>query len=179
MNLRQWIERRILAKRIIPSRDGQGPYLVRYHLIGRPSHPDGQWPFDDRGNPRPGSMKAKGYCYWLHNIRRSDSEAELHSHPWPWAASFILWGGYWEERRVWDAIVGGWVVRQRWVRPWSFNFLRGDTFHRIDVGSKPVWTLFLTAPAFSKGGWGFWDRHTGRFIPSGDFRYLRGIRPAS
>ena len=182
MSLLSFFERFFLRrKRTIPSRVDSGPYLTRYHQIGCPTHPDGKWPFDEAGNPRAGSVKAKGRCAWIHNIHRSDSEQELHNHPWAWAISIIIWGGYWEERREWDSqkeirqqiTRECWKIVRRWRGPGSISLIRDSTYHRIDVGPRRVWTLFITGPATS--GWSFWDRRTGTVVSSKAFRAARGI----
>lgn len=74
-----------------------------------------------------------GVRYYLHRFTGSDPGRGVHSHPWRWAISFILFGWYWEERRNGTRAV-------RW-----FNFLVGDTFHRVNLpeGQKEVWTLFF------------------------------------
>jgi hypothetical protein len=83
---------------------------------------------------------------FLHCLHRSDGPSHgLHSHPWPWAVSVILRGGYVEIRE------GGW----RYYRPGDVNVLRGDDFHRIELAddNEPTWTLFIVGPR--RGGWGF------------------------
>lgn len=42
--------------------------------------------------------RAKDYTVYLHRIIRDDADEELHNHPWPWATSLILAGGYHEHR---------------------------------------------------------------------------------
>jgi hypothetical protein len=84
-----------------------------------------------------------------------------HRHPWRWAISLVLKGGYSEERRSGDS-----VVRRR-VRPWRLNRLTDRDFHRVDLTDGDAWTLFLVGPITQS--WGFWDRDTKRFTPWKEF----------
>ena len=85
-----------------------------------------------------------GVRIYLHRFVGSDPDRGVHDHPWAWAASIILAGWYLEESRRG-------ILPVRW-----FNFLLGDSFHRIikPEGMPDVWTLF-----FHKAGdvkpWGF------------------------
>ncbi|MCM2547615.1 hypothetical protein [Burkholderia glumae] len=87
-----------------------------------------------------------GVRFYLHRFVASDPDRGLHDHPWPWAFSVILAGWYWEVTR-------GNCARVRW-----FNFLIGDSFHRVvlplDRGVDNVWTLFAHRAKRSKP-WGF------------------------
>ena len=69
---RRWAKR--LPKKIIPSRNDDQPYLIRYKLFGIP------W-----------------LCaIFIHNFARGDDDVQLHDHPWPfWHC--ILEGHYYEE----------------------------------------------------------------------------------
>jgi len=73
-----------------------------------------------------------GVRYYLHRFTGSDPGRGKHNHPWLWALSFVLWRRYFEDRRSGTRTI-------RW-----FNFLIGDTFHRINLppGITEVWTLF-------------------------------------
>lgn len=122
--------------------DGGEPYLLRVYLLR--------------------VLRSVLPGVFLHRFFRSDGDRELHNHPWPWAVALILSGGYREERlhRPSDS------VRTRVVRPGRLNFIRGDTFHRIELldPERGCWTLFVAAPrkAGSKS-WGFLDVKTGEF----------------
>jgi len=103
---------------------------------------------------------------FLHHFHRSDMDIGtnglglLHNHPFP-GFSFILFGGYWEERLQTD----GSVIRRK-VKPFTFNIIRKDVFHRVDLldENKGCWSLFFTGSR--KGNtWGFWDRITKEYIP--------------
>lgn len=147
--------------RIIADRDGLSPYLSRWYLWGAPHMPDGSSPFDRFGNERVGAVwpKADGFGIYVHRFHRGDDDAALHNHPWRLAASFVLAGGYVEERRV------GAVVVQRVVEPLSINIISDNDFHRVDLIEHDAWTLFVVGPKVQS--WGFWDRYDalGRVVP--------------
>lgn len=111
-----------LPLRTIKAPDG-GPYLERYFLGRVPDRVP--W--------------IGGTQVYLHRFLASDPDRGLHNHPWRWARSLILCGGYWEER----LLVGGgqgWRLR----RPGRFVRLTGEDFHRIKLrdGRREVWSLF-------------------------------------
>lgn len=87
-----------------------------------------------------------GMRIYVHRFVASDPDRGVHDHPWPWAFSILLSGWYWEERRSGMRVV-------RW-----FNWLTGDTFHRVilprDRGIREVWTIFVHRDARVKP-WGF------------------------
>lgn len=156
MNLRPLLERlapRLPPPRVIYSRDGQRPYLSRYYLAGRPL---GDVLSVVVAKPRRVLVRLRHHGVYLHHFHRGDEEPELHSHPWAWALSLILAGGYREERRV-----RGKVVR-RIVRPGALNFLRADDCHRVDLLEDDAWSLFVTGPKVTR--WGFWNRDTGLML---------------
>lgn len=149
--------------RIIFDRNGVSPYLSRWYLVGAPTMPDGTWPFDKNGTPRDGIVwSPKTWGLYLHRFHRGDDEQELHNHPWRWAVSLILAGGYVEERRC-----DGGEVKTRIVRPGRLNVIRSDDFHRVELLDEDAWSLFLVGPKFQ--GWGFWNRTTGKFWPWREF----------
>lgn len=133
--------------------------------------PDGSPPFDAEGEPREGAVFDDRFPFqlYLHKFHRGDDDLALHNHPWKWAISFILAGGYKEERRIEEKRMLYKVHRvvYSFVEPLSFNFLRGNDFHRVELLEKDAWTLFLVGPRVQ--GWGFWDRHTGEFWPWREF----------
>jgi len=139
------------------------PYLSRYYLRGMPWMPDGSYPFDDAGVPRADIVWPKiAVSSYLHQVHRGDLERELHNHPWQWAASLILCGGYTEEIRIGDS-----AVISRKLRSGDVNILTTDTFHRIAEIDGETWTLFLAGRKFK--GWGFWNRDTDQFTPWREF----------
>ena len=103
---------------------------------------------------------------FIHHFHRSDLDIGLnglgllHNHPRSWSLSFILTGGYIEERRQKDG-----SVSKRIVKPFTFNFISNDVFHRVDLldEEKGAWTIFFTG---SRKGmtWGFWDRVSKEYI---------------
>lgn len=102
-----------------------------------------------------------GIRVYLHRFVGSDPDRGLHDHPWRWAMSLVLLGWYWEATRHYSGF-----RRVRW-----FNFLTGDTFHRVvltpdahleDMRTpREVWTIFIV-PARDVKPWGFL-REKGQF----------------
>lgn len=168
--VRQVIEKvivpRIHEPRIIYDRDGKTPYLSRYYITQRPRMADGSDPFE-AGQLRKGVIWPDApFGLFLHYFHRGDDDKSLHNHPWRWACSFILAGGYSEERRgqPMPNSKGRYYVENRVVPPLSFNFIKGTDFHRVDLidEERGAWSLFLVGPKITT--WGFWDRHTGEFV---------------
>lgn len=133
-----------------------------------------------------GDMQARHawlpFSVYLHHFVRPDSDRALHNHPWPWAVSFVLSGGYLEARKatLLESVLSpleelthrahGGVLQTRWLHAGAVNIIRGDTFHRVaELSSKaPTWTLFVVgrkeqAWGFDVPGQGFvpfWTRET-------------------
>jgi hypothetical protein len=138
------------------------PYLTRCYLFGK----DREW-----GN------------IYLHHFHSSDQGEELHNHPWAWGLSFVLAGGYVEERAdnpgVWEAggrhpeapdgmtMEGPVYIEKRDIKPGRLNFISPKHFHRVDLKDeqKGAWSIFVTGGRTKS--WGFLNRHTSEFI---DFR---------
>jgi hypothetical protein len=160
---------RLGQPRVIYDRDGLTPYLSRFYLSRQPESHDGAEPFDRFGNPKPDVTWPDGWGLYLHRFHRSDADGELHNHPWRWALSLVLVGGYSEERRN-----GARVIRRR-VAPGSLNFIRANDFHRVDLLEHDAWTLFLVGP--KSQSWGFWSRTDGAFTPWREF--IDGRRAAT
>lgn len=112
--------------------ENSGPYLSRWYLF-----------------------RSEFFAAYIHRFHTSDWGDELHNHPWSYSMSFVLTGGYVEERKVGDEIV------MRIVRPFTWNVIREGDFHRVDLIEKDAWTLFLAGPRVKR--WGFWDRHVKQF----------------
>lgn len=120
------------------------PYLSRYFFFG-----------DER----------KYFNPFLHYFHASDKDKDddgtllLHNHPWTWSISIILWGGYSEERRQPDG-----SITRKTYRPGSINFIRRNTFHRVDLLEDGAWSLFITGwrpkEKLGSSNWGFWNRKT-------------------
>ncbi len=100
-------------------RDGK-PYLERYYVAG--------W------NP---ITKQPGPAVYLHHFVASDAATQVHSHPWGWASSLILVGGYREYR-----CVGGRTTINEYV-PGDVNVLAPTDTHRIELFAKDCWSLFM------------------------------------
>ena len=139
----------VLLSTILPSftiLDSNGnPYLTRYYFFG----------------------KDRWLCnIYLHHFHQSDNDTGpsgsllLHMHPWS-GLSFILLGGYEEERRVSE--VWNYVLR-RTVKPLTFNFISYNTYHRVDLLEKDAWSIFITGSRSKKRDWFFWDRETNEKI---------------
>ncbi len=99
-----------------------------------------------------GDMMARlaPFTVYLHHFERPDEDRALHNHPWPWAVSLILTGGYLEERQGFASYA---LSRRRWLRAGSLNVLRGDTFHRVAELDGETWTLFVVGRKHQ--AWGF------------------------
>jgi len=100
-----------------------------------------------------------GFQIYLHCIKRSDADRELHDHPWRFV-SLILWRGYVEET--------GCIYEHDECadlsRKWPGMVLVRDTSwrHRVLIPwRKPAWTLVITSG--KKRTWGFW--RDGAFVP--------------
>jgi hypothetical protein len=121
-------------------------YLTRYYVLLK------DWEF---GN------------IFIHHFHRSDLDMGLnglgllHCHPFSKSVSFILSGGYVEERRNKDG-----SVSKRIVKPFTFNFISNEDFHRVDLlnESKGAWSIFFTGSRKNRT-WGFWDRTSKEYIP--------------
>lgn len=107
------------------------PYLERYALF---------------------SLKngVKGY---LHRFVASDDDRFVHDHPWGWAVSLILTGGYTEERMSHMHLTEGWRLQLRRMFPLRLNIIRGSDFHRVVNPEIDTWTLFIHGPQIKP--WGF------------------------
>jgi len=112
------------------------PYLYRYYL----EHGD--------------SDKQAAF---LHRFASSDDPGQLHSHPWEWAYAFILAGVYIEHRatvvRRGDGLAELSDKRSRIYPSGSVNSLRATDFHRVELVTSDVWTLFVHGPRIST--WAF------------------------
>ncbi len=96
-----------------------------------------------------GRREHKWFVVCLHHILRSDRDG-LHSHPASYYA-LVLTGGYWEKT----------LTGKYWRGPGSFRFRSADSFHKIELGTKPTWTIFIMLKRTQD--WGFLIR--GKFIP--------------
>jgi hypothetical protein len=136
----------LLPVRALTGRDGS-VYLERYTLADLPNG---------------------GHVY-LHRFLRSDEDRELHSHPW-YATATILFGSYREERRAFSRNVVAYTFE-----PGDVNTIEPGTFHRIDLLTPVVWTLFSVGPKV--GSWSFWNRETDATTPWREFIRAKGLVP--
>ena len=132
--------------------EGNKPYLSRYYLFRGPKSKDGTHPFDKFGRPKNNIVRTNGWSLVLHQFHQSDSTTKLHNHGWNWGLSFVLAGGYSEEKLVGDKVI------RRTIKPFSFNFIRPQEFHRVDLLEKDAWTLFFRGPRLKE--WFYKDRLT-------------------
>ena len=105
---------------------------------------------------------------YLHHFHQSDPDRDLHNHPWRWSFSFIMTGGYFEERL---AVVpdtheaAGIAYKETYDRKAPcINYITGDTFHRVVLKDlkNGAWTIFCSGPEVKD--WGFMT-YAGKFIP--------------
>lgn len=101
----------------------------------------------------------------LHKFVASDQPGELHSHPWHWSISFILAGSYKEIRaRPLGAPAAKKITlsdkRERVFASGDSNWISHDDYHRVEILTPEVWTLFLHGPR--RHGWGFVKEEFGK-----------------
>lgn len=161
----RWLASKLGQPRIIYGGTGKDKYLSRYYILGKPSSPDGV-PFDQHGDPTESIRWSRlPFGIYLHHFHRGDEDRELHSHPWRFAISLILSGGYCEERKT-DR---PWPINTRFTvfEPGMISLISSNTFHRVDLlktrNVEETWTLFIVGPKFK--GWGFWNKDTSEFTP--------------
>lgn len=157
MGLLDWYVSKLPPVRVIANRMGTGPYLSRWYVKGHPYMADGSNPFNDKGETMPNVIWPRGVGVLIHKFHESDDQ-DFHNHPFQWALSFILVAGYDEERLQKDG-----TVKKRRVRPWTFNFIRANDFHRVDLSYGTAWTLFITGPKIQN--WGFWVTKIKKYLP--------------
>lgn len=120
--MRHWCEL-IAGQHRVEHIDPAGmPYLRRYYLSG--------WNPWTRQRPSPQAS------LFLHHFVGSDPRDQVHSHPWGYAASLILVGGY-REFRCDQADQG------RVFLPGDVNVLHPTDKHRIELLQPDCWSLFL------------------------------------
>ena len=115
---------------------------------------------DNCGNPYMARLEIARLFNWslkLHIILRSDTDKELHDHPWDFW-SLVICGKYYE-------FCENNKIVERKTR--SLEFRPADWKHRVVLDTdargyeKPCATLVLTSPV--KREWGFW--RLDKFIP--------------
>lgn len=109
-------------------------------------------------------IETERFGIYLHRMEAADPGIDLHSHPW-WFASWVLWGGYDEERTRCDLAVGvaktaergiytrrGTLRRRRWLSVASTPL---SYCHRITrLHRSPTWTLVVRGKRVRR--WGFY-----------------------
>ena len=128
-----------------------GPYLTKYRLL---------------------NLGKKFVRIYIHQFHRSDEDEELHSHPWKWAFSIVLKGGYIEFREKPETDSASTLVT-RTLRPGSFNFIRDIDYHRVDLLEGEAWTLFIAGP--ETNSWFFLDPKTRTYTPWRAFVARKGL----
>lgn len=95
----------------------------------------------------------------LHRFVGPDTNSAPHNHPWHWAFSVILRGGYEEE--IWQQSESGEYETRRYVRKvGQVNQLMQSRYHLIQkLLRTPTWTIMITSAPGTD--WGFLDRRTG------------------
>lgn len=113
-------------------------------------------------------LKAFGFQFALHKWLRSDSDRAPHDHKADNVSIILSPQGYWECVREWSdgyevTNWAGWVhtyegeyYRDRWHyrRPWWPYFRKAETLHRVAIGVRPVWTIWIRWP--ERRRWGYW-----------------------
>jgi hypothetical protein len=169
-----------LQARVI-TRDDDAAYLRRWYLLGEPG---GLKYFADQELRWWQKLLTWAPCVYIHQFASSDTDDELHNHPWE-AVSLILAGGYAEERRVESAAFdsvdawlrgrpAGYKVVIRDFKPGSINHLFADTFHKVTLLEADCWTLIVIGKRVQS--WGFWSPLTGRFLGWRDHHAMKTDR---
>lgn len=118
-------------------------YLKRWRILGYLS-PDDNY----KGTPIRSKLP---FTVRLHHFLRPDADECLHNHPWKWAFSIVLKGGYTETRRYADGEIA--VINHK---PGAINWISGNDYHKIEKlhgTDGTAWTLFITGP--KRSSWGF------------------------
>ncbi len=112
----------------------------------------------------PGMRTRLGFLptVYLHQFKLPDADRDLHNHPWE-GTSFILSGGYVEER--WVGVLGtaGAYKRTKCINRFTLNKIKANTYHRIDsLYNDSTWSLVVRGPKTQS--WGFWDEARSRHV---------------
>jgi hypothetical protein len=95
-------------------------------------------------------LRTRWFIVRIHKIMMSDSDRDLHDHPWSFW-SWILKGSYIEE--IWDEDD---QMKKIKLRPrWSLGFRNATQLHRLTLENddEPVWTIVVSGR--SERDWGF------------------------
>ena len=112
-------------------------------------------------------FKCKWFRVLLHQIHKADKDRHLHNHPWPWAVSLVLRGGY---REISNPALLSCTLNHKEHNAPTLNVLNGLMYHRITEVRPNTFTLFIAGPR-SKD-WGF--NVDGEHVPS---RTYLGLPP--
>jgi hypothetical protein len=143
----RWTRSRGRVVKYVLDRGGQpDAYMTRHVLFG---HMTGDSPsLLERWLP----------AVYLNNIHRPDHDESFHNHPWPWAITIGLLGGYREERMSWREASMHVVDMGARLAPFVY-LLRRKHWHRINqtyaTNRTGVWTLFVAAPRVFSQPWGY------------------------
>lgn len=100
-----------------------------------------------------------GVTFYLHRFISNDSEQYIHNHPWARGGAVVLSGSYTEEYAI-DLCPNagdcGCSTEKR--RIGLFNWVAGNTFHRIHDAEPGTWVLFAHGKCPVNKGWGFLKR---------------------
>lgn len=98
---------------------------------------------------------------YLHHMQAPDADECLHDHPWPWGLSFIVLGGYREERltrcidpahapriaRLWITYGTENTHKARWHHAPALNYIGGKVFHRVaELAKDCAWCAGFRRP---------------------------------
>jgi hypothetical protein len=124
-------------------------------------------------------IRTRWRSVFLHRFLRSDEDREFHDHMWS-GRSVILDGAYREEK---THVVTNNGIRYRTpievhtYDRWSMNTIRTGDFHRVDLLTPEVWTLFIVGPKV-QDDWGFLNTDTLEYTDQETFRLNRdGVAP--
>jgi hypothetical protein len=99
----------------------------------------------------------------FHRFRLKDAGKDMHNHPAPVGVSFVLAGGYTEQRF-------GRALHKTY-RAGDINVITDGTFHRLLLCEEDAWSLWITFGG-EEHPWGFLQ--AGKFVPS--HRYFRRVK---
>lgn len=107
---------------------------------------------------------------YLHHFYQSDPDRDLHNHPWTWAVSLVLTGGYYEERIeapvIWSMSELNHFEPQTFERKApGINYIGEHVFRRVILKDlkQGAWTIFVSGREVRD--WGFLTRYTQKFVP--------------
>lgn len=89
----------------------------------------------------------------------------MHNHSWHWSFSFILVGGYAEERThdIDQNVHPANTITTKYYYPGQFNFITHKDFHRVELLGSDAWSFFFTGWRSKKRSWGFWNRRRNQY----------------